>query len=199
MTYDTVYFDWGGVIADDPGDDFLVRLLGEVGATQAQTKAIMASSMGDFMRGRISETDYWQRLRQQHGLTIPVNISEAFQRWRGLQANSAMLELVDTVKAAGLQVALLTNVIEPTYNVLQRAGYYDRFDVVVASCKLGLAKPDLALYRRALALLETTAEQSIFIDDKAANLQPAQALGMTTILATSPAQIEHDVRLLLHL
>jgi putative hydrolase of the HAD superfamily len=190
----TVFFDWGGVIANDPGDDFLAQLLRDIGATEEQIQEIFERYMKQFMRGEISEADYWRELHAQYGLRIHDTISDEFLKWQGLRANPDILALVNEVKAVGLQTAIFSNVIEPTYNVLSQAGYYDRFDAVLASCKVGLAKPETAFYEQALLTLNTTAEQSLFIDDKQTNLTPAAAMGFTTILAKNPGQIVHDVR-----
>lgn len=190
----TIFFDWGGVIADDPGDDFLAKLLREVGASDEQIQEIFQSYMRRFMRGEISEEDYWNELRVNYGFTIHDSISDEFKKWNGLAANENVLALVDEAKAKGWQAAILSNVIEPTYNVLEAAGFYDKFDVVIASCKEGFAKPDNEIYEIALEKLNTTAAESVFIDDKQSNLLPAEALGFKTILAESPGQIVRDIK-----
>lgn len=189
----TIFFDWGGVIADDPGGDFLDQLLRDVGATEEQIKEIYETYTRDFMRGEISEAEYWDKLRIKYGLTIHDSISDEFKNWSGLVKNDDVLAVVDQAKAKGLQVAVLSNVIEPTYNVLQQAGYYDRFDKIIASCKVGFAKPQPEIYHIALEQLHTTAEQSLFIDDKQSSLDPAIKMGFTTILARNPEQIINDL------
>lgn len=190
----TIFFDWGGVIADDPGDDFLAKLLREIGATDDQIQEIFQSYMRRFMRGEISEAEYWDELRLNYGFTIHDTISEEFKKWSGLAANDIILALVDEAKVKGWQVAILSNVIEPTYNVLKAAGFYDKFDAVIASCKEGFAKPDIEIYNIALEKLNTTANESVFIDDKQPNLTPANTLGFRTILAENPEQIIRDVK-----
>jgi epoxide hydrolase-like predicted phosphatase len=190
----TIFFDWGGVIADDPGDDFLKQLLLDIGASHDQAQEIFDSYIRQFLRGELSEKEYWEMLRSHYGLAVHESISEEFIRWRGLSANDHVFGLVDEAKAKGLRTALLTNVIEPTYNVLQKAGHYDRFDNVIASCKVGFAKPEIEIYTLALEMMDTTAAHSVFIDDKQKNLVPARELGFTTILAENPAQIIRDVQ-----
>lgn len=189
----TIFFDWGGVVADDPGDEFLSLLLKDIGASEEQVQEIYDTYMRSFMKGEISEAKYWHELRTRYGLTIHDSISDEFKKWRGLVKNDAILELVNQARAHGLQVAILSNVIEPTYNVLLEAGYYDHFDKVIASCKVGYAKPQQEIYQLALEELHTTAEQSVFIDDKQKNLDPANQMGFNTILARSPKQIISDV------
>lgn len=189
----TIFFDWGGVIANDPGGDFLDQLLRDAGATEEQVQEIYGTYGRRFMRGELSEAEYWDELRTKYGLAIHDTISDEFKNWKGLVKNDAVLAVVDQAKAKGIQVAVLSNVIEPTYNVLQQAGYYDRFDKVVASCKVGFAKPQPEIYEIALKELNTTAEQSLFIDDKQSSLDPAIKMGFKTILAQSPEQIIKDL------
>jgi putative hydrolase of the HAD superfamily len=193
-TYTTVFFDWGGVIANDPGDEFLGDLIKSVGASDAQVQEIFETYMKRFMRGQISETEYWQELRKKYGLTIHDSISDEFKKWRGLVANEDILALAKELKTDGLNIAILSNVIEPTYNVIEQAGYYDLFDEVIASCKAGYVKPEKEIYEIALQRFNVTADESIFIDDKQYCLDPAKEMGFKTILAQSPEQIIRDVK-----
>lgn len=194
LKYTTIFFDWGGVVANDPGDEFLGQLLRDIGATDEQVQEIFETYMKRFMRGQISETDYWQELRMKYGFTIHDSISDEFKKWRGLIANQDILALVKDAKTQGLNVAVLSNVIEPTFNVIEQAGYYDLFDKVVASCKVGYVKPEPEIYAIALKQLNTSPQESIFIDDKQYCLDPAIAMGFKAILAENPEQIIRDVR-----
>lgn len=192
--YTTIFFDWGGVIANDPGDEFLGQLLRDVGASETQVQEIFETYMKRFMRGEISEAKYWQELRGKYGLSIHDAISDEFKRWRGLVANDDILALAKEAKDKGLNIAILSNVIEPTYNVIEQAGYYDLFDEVIASCKIGYIKPEKEIYSIALERFGVTAQESIFIDDKQSLLDPAEQMGFETILAQDPEQIIHDVQ-----
>jgi len=194
--YTTIFFDWGGVIANDPGDEFLGQLLRNVGASEPQVQEIFETYMKRFMRGEISETEYWQELRSKYGLSIHDAISDEFKKWRGLVANENILELVKEAQGKGFNVAILSNVIEPTYNVIKQAGYYDLFDEVIASCKVGYVKPEKEIYKISLERLNVTAQESVFIDDKQSLLDPAEQIGFKTILAQNPEQIIRDVRAL---
>jgi len=194
MKLTTVFFDWGGVIADDPGDEFLAQLLRDIGATGEQIDQIFKSYMRAFMRGEISEAAYWQSLRDEFGLVIDDTISHKFTEWSGLKANKDILDLAAQLKEDGYKIAILSNVIEPTYNVIKTAGYYDIFDEVIASFQVGYAKPDPEIYRIAVDRLGVNPRECIFIDDKELCLAPARELGIKTILATSAVQIVKDVK-----
>lgn len=185
----TIFFDWGGVLANDPGDGFLGELLGSFGATNEQIAEINSTYMRRFMRGEITDQAYWQMLRDKYGFTIGADISKEFLRWNGLLVNREVSKLVDEVRSRGIKTALLSNVIEPTYTVLEQLGHYDMFDILIASCRVGYAKPEQEIYDIALKRTASLAENSLFIDDKKSNLDPATAMGFSTILASSPKQI----------
>jgi len=42
-TYNAVFFDWNGAIADDPGNEFLGELLRQLGTGDAQIQEILLS------------------------------------------------------------------------------------------------------------------------------------------------------------
>jgi putative hydrolase of the HAD superfamily len=60
-------------------------------------------------------------------------------------------------------------------------GLRDHFKVALSSCYIGLRKPDLAIYKRALDILGRPPERILFIDDRAGNVAAAQAVGMKGI------------------
>jgi putative hydrolase of the HAD superfamily len=93
---------------------------------------------------------------------------------------------------------LLSNVIPGTEAELRAHGAYDPFDFAILSRHVGYAKPDPEIYRLALdALPGINPEEIVFLDDQEHCLQPAQALGMQTILVQNPAQAIADIHRLL--
>ena len=181
IKYSTVFFDWSGVIADDSGDEFIEHLFRKVGATDGQTREIIKTYFVDFLSDRLSEIEFWDKLKIKYNLNITELTSKEFNKWRGLIVNRNIIEFANELKVNGLQVAVLTNIIKPVYNIIQLAGYYDLFDDVIASCEVGLVKPQKEIYTLALQRLGTTAQQSIFIDDNQFNVKTANEMGLKTI------------------
>jgi putative hydrolase of the HAD superfamily len=197
IKYSTVFFDWSGVIADDSGDEFIEHLFRKVGATDGQTREIIKTYFVDFLSDRLSEIEFWDKLKIKYNLNITELTSKEFNKWRGLIVNRNIIEFANELKVNGLQVAVLTNIIKPVYNIIQLAGYYDLFDDVIASCEVGLVKPQKEIYTLALQRLGTTAQQSIFIDDNQFNVKTANEMGFKTILAHNPNQIIYDLKKLI--
>lgn len=63
----------------------------------------------------------------------------------------------------------------------RRFGLRDLFSVALSSCYLGLRKPDVAIYLRALEILCRPAERILFIDDRQDNVDAAAEAGMKAI------------------
>jgi len=108
-----------------------------------------------------------------------------------------MVALLDRVKAAGFQVACLTNNIggdsPDDARSIQIADIMARFDVIVESSKIGVRKPEPRFYEIACELLGVTPNECVFLDDLGINLKPAAAMGMATIKVSSEDQAIADL------
>lgn len=75
-------------------------------------------------------------------------------------------------------VALITNATRRLRRDLAVVGLDESFDAIVNSSEVGRAKPDPAIFYAALVRMDTSAGETIFIDDSAANVEAALALGL---------------------
>ncbi|MFD3380734.1 MULTISPECIES: HAD-IA family hydrolase [unclassified Streptomyces] len=90
-------------------------------------------------------------------------------------------------REAGIKLAMLSNSfgIEP-YNPYEALGMYeDFFDAVVLSELEGVRKPSQRIYQRVLEELDLPGPECVFVDDRDANLPPAEALGIRTVHHTT--------------
>jgi putative hydrolase of the HAD superfamily len=62
----------------------------------------------------------------------------------------------------------------------------DLFDIVIESSKVGIRKPDPAIYELVCRELGIEPHEAVFLDDLGGNLKPARAMGMTTIKVDDP-------------
>ena len=110
-------------------------------------------------------------------------IVEELNRWDArlwTTENPAMLAWQLALKQRGLLTAILSNMGDNVLASVEREfAWIHRFDVLVWSFQLGIAKPDPAIYRHTLAELGVQPEETLFIDDKLPNIEAAQALGIT--------------------
>src|SRR6266404_1044418 len=67
------------------------------------------------------------------------------------------------------------------------------FKVFFSSCFLGLRKPDEAIYRTALNIMQRAPEQCVFIDDREVNLECPRELGLRTIHFQDASQLRLEL------
>jgi putative hydrolase of the HAD superfamily len=72
---------------------------------------------------------------------------------------------------------------------IQHFGLQDLFSAFFSSCYLGVRKPQLEVYRKALAISQRRPDESLFIDDFPGNIQAARDLGMQAILYVDAASL----------
>jgi putative hydrolase of the HAD superfamily len=72
-------------------------------------------------------------------------------------------------------------------------GLRDLFVAFFSSCWVGILKPAQRIYQVALAMSQADPEQSVFIDDRERNLEPARSFGMQTIRFTDAAKLRQDL------
>ena len=97
-----------------------------------------------------------------------------------------MVELLRELRAAGVRTALLSN----SWGVAAYPSqlFPELFDAVVISAEVGMRKPEERIFRHAAELLGLAPEECVFVDDIEANVLAAQALGMTGVWHTDPAE-----------
>jgi 2-haloacid dehalogenase len=97
-----------------------------------------------------------------------------------------MHDLVARLDDAGVPLFAITNFSHEFFPPFRdaEAALFDRFRDIVVSGEEKLVKPDAAIYRLALDRFGLAAAGTVFIDDNAANVAGADAVGMTGILFT---------------
>jgi putative hydrolase of the HAD superfamily len=85
------------------------------------------------------------------------------------------------------RLGVITNYYGNAEVVLQEAGFRPILDVVLDSVRVGLLKPDQALFIMALSRLGVSAEHAVFVGDSyERDMVPAHVLGMKTIWIPGP-------------
>jgi putative hydrolase of the HAD superfamily len=124
------------------------------------------------------------RIARRDGVQLPAD-GLLTRMFAGSTLAAPMQEAVQSIRAAGLRTALLSN----SWGMADypRHLFPDMFDVVVISGEVGMRKPEERIFRHAAGLLGLEPAQCVFIDDIEVNVTSAEALGMTAILHHDPA------------
>jgi len=76
---------------------------------------------------------------------------------------------------------------------IQHFGLPELFSAFFSSCYLGVRKPQLEVYRKALAISQRRPEESLFIDDFPGNIRAAHDLGMKAILYVDASSLRANL------
>lgn len=180
-----VIFDWGGVIAPNPGGGWLGVLADMLDTTiQDLLPHWHAAGYEDLSRGTIDETEFFRLFEVSLGMPLPNDVSRIWTDGSAFNPWPEMLTFIQNLKDEGFKVALLSNTVKPMSTVAKEKGLYDGFVPLILSDVVGSVKPELPIYQQVLDKLHLNAEECVYIDDLQKNLVPAEKLGMATVLAS---------------
>ena len=195
MPVRAVIFDFGGVILTSPFDAFAryeadhglpAGLLRRLNATDPDTNAWARLERNEVDLAGFAELFEAEAAAAGHGST-------GGRCWR-CSAGSSGPQMVEALRrchepaedgAAHQQLRgparrRRSGPTRPMAEVLTH------FDVIVESSRVGLRKPDPAIYHLVCDELGVEPAEAVFLDDLGVNLKPARALGITTIKVVDP-------------
>lgn len=194
MTRDTVLFDFGGVITSSPFEAFN-RLEDERGLPRDFIRRVNAlerdgNAWARFERAEIDAATFDATFAEEAlALGHALRGEDVLAVLAG-DIRPGMVAALDRLKANGYKLGCITNNV-PTgtgagmartaEKAAAIAAILARFDHVVESSKVGVRKPDPAIYRMACEALGVAPAQCVYLDDLGINCKPAAALGMAAI------------------
>ena len=101
--------------------------------------------------------------------------------------------IVEALDARGVPLFAITNFSAdfwPPFHEREQA-FFRRFRDIVVSGEEKLLKPDPAIYYRALGRFGLKPAEALFVDDRAINVEGAEAVGMKAHLFTDAAGLRH--------
>lgn len=141
-------------------------------------------------RDEISERDYWMTRTREVGNLVGENWTamETFvQRARGAEPELVLRPeariAIETAKAAGVKIAILSNELDMFYGAAFRKRFplIDQFGVIVDATYTKILKPDARAYQACLDELKLPARACVFVDDQKRNVDGAIAVGIPTV------------------
>ena len=136
-------------------------------------------------RGALSAQTYWETVARDLGKTIDAEVLRALidadtAVWT--QPNVEMMEWAARLNRAGIKTGILSNIGDAMeLGVRGRFPALDEFSHHTFSHRLGIAKPDAAIYRHAVEGLGVPAGEILFVDDREENILAARAAGMVAV------------------
>lgn len=182
----TIIFDCFGVLYWDE----LSRLYNLV-------KPVQYEALNDIIHatdhGYITRQDFLDQVSELSGVSADAVAAVLHDKQR---RNDDIIDRIRQLKPA-FKIGLLSNMGPDTLDTLFTVSEREElFDDVLISSEVGLIKPSRDLYELALERLGSAADETIFIDDRAVNIDGAKLVGIKTILFASNEQFEQELALL---
>lgn len=186
-----LFWDVGGVLLTNAWDHNERKVaLEHFGLDQEEFHSRHEMVVSSFERGKISLEEYLQRTvfyrkrsfsceefrDYMYTLSQPKADSLAFARSLAESGNYFMSTINNESRELNL------------YRI-EKFGLRETFRLFVSSCFVGLRKPESGIYKLAIEVTQFDPQECCFIDDRALNLECAEALGMRTIQMQSVAQL----------
>ena len=214
MTSPALVLDFGGpvlltpfeLVADEPGTPAygLLHMRGPL-ATVEQPDLVWE----DLQAGRITERAYWAARAEQwhesggHEPDIRAMIAHLYDPPRPELVREQARALVRDAHAVGLRVGILTNDLRAFHSDdwIEKIEIVGDVDVVVDGSVEGHLKPAPRLYELLSERLGVSFADMVFLDDQAANIRGAEALGIPSVWfdVADPDRSYAEVRKLLGL
>ncbi len=104
-------------------------------------------------------------------------------------------EWIDYYKSRGYKIYILSNFSRKAFtDCSEKLDYVQKADGAVISYKVGLIKPDPAIYRLLLDTYDINPQEAVFIDDNKENIEAAKQFGLSTILFTSREEADKQLQ-----
>ena len=190
---DTVVLDFGTVLVGwDPYGAFPDRSRAEVDAWMAEIDfpafnlAQDAGRSWDDARTSLADRPHLLPLLDEYVAGFPGTLT-------GPVPGSA--ELVEELRSAGVRLLGLTNWSAELFrHAADAAPATTRMEHVVVSGRVGLAKPDPAIFRHLAVTHDVEPTRAVFVDDGPANVTAAQDLGFHAVRFTDARALRAALR-----
>jgi putative hydrolase of the HAD superfamily len=181
-----VVFDYGNVLCHPQQPSDVESMAGICGMTVPRFRQLYWKFRIRYDRGDLSGDSYWDAVAREEGKVLSrEQIAELFaldgKSWS--RRNETTLEWVKQLHRAGVRLGLLSNMpLEISRYLMANYDWLAWFHSLTFSCDVGRVKPDPAIYEICLKELKLVPEEVLFLDDIAANVHAASALGIHSLI-----------------
>ena len=197
MALRAVVFDYGLVLTGPQDPEAHAALMRITGLPLDRFESLYWADRHAYDEGKLTGIAFWQKFLRQAGLSPDQKRVEELNQWDARMwttQNPAMLAWQQQLKQHGLLTAILSNMGDNVLENMERTfDWLPRFDVLVWSYQVRMAKPAPAIYRLVLNKLGTRPEETLFLDDRPVNVEAARALGLLALDFSTVDRLRADL------
>jgi len=188
--YKAVIFDFFGVFCAPIATNWFKKTVPDYKGKLAAFQALCTQS--DL--GKLSRAGFNAKVSELTGVPIDEIV-------RGIESetviDSALVAYTQELKTKGYRIACLSNGSrEWTLQVINDQELGGLYEEVILSGDLGIVKPDPRIYIQTLDKLGLTASQAVFVDDRKANTDAAEACGIRSLVFSDTPTFKKEFRVL---
>jgi putative hydrolase of the HAD superfamily len=192
-----VIFDYGRVLTGPPDPAAHAALVRITGLSSDCLDSLYWTDRQAYDEGKLTGLEFWRKLAGEAGLKLSESAIAELNLWDArmwTRGDAAMLDWQLAIRQRGLLTAIVSNMGDAVHEHMERElEWLSRFDVLVWSYQLRVAKPNPAIYRYALERLGTRPGETLFVDDKPENVDVAAALGMKALVFSTVEKLRSDL------
>src|SRR5215469_10344150 len=184
-----IILDYGDVISLPADPAVMSSMAALFGLPLDRFRQLYGFLRHDYDSGALHATAYWNKIADAAGVQLDDDKLAHLRKadvtmWSRL--NEPVLRWVDELREAGYKTAVLSNMHhDMVQRVLSNRAWAKRFDVLVLSSPLGMAKPQPEIFKYCLKELNLKPHEAVFIDDREENVEAAIRVGIASICAPS--------------
>lgn len=185
-----IIFDFYGVICSEIGSHWY-----KTRAPQELVPELMRMYDCPSDLGTLSEEEFFEGI----GRSVHASGVETRKEWfRAAVIDEGTVSLIQELKDE-YRLAICSNGSSRMFrDILNTTNITDAFHTIVCSSEVGMAKPNHDMYLLTLERLGVRAEEAVFIDDRAVNIEGAEAVGIKGLLYTDASTLRKDLQSLLN-
>ncbi|MBI4003988.1 MAG: HAD family phosphatase [Candidatus Omnitrophica bacterium] len=197
MIYDVVMFDLGGVALEVESDRLVHQVAQLINKTfeEVQRAIYDEELLLPFELGQIAPQSYFEGLKKR--LRLTWSYEQFVRAWNGIfNENNDVTQLMPRLRKRHKLLALTNTNVLHLAHIKTSFPALAIFDHWVASCEVGIRKPEAEIYAFAAKQAGVRPQAAIYIDDRPELVEAGRSAGLKAIRYESGDQLIQEFRAL---
>lgn len=180
--YRNIIFDLGGVLVEFTPRAFLVdhfmneKLEDQLYAITFGSEEWLRLDAGLITREEANAIMHEKGAAIGRAFEVDVILTDWFDM---LKTRDDTVQLLKRLKKRGYRLFYLSNIAQDVMDLVSQRKFFRLFEGGIASCDVGITKPDPRIYQALLAQYGLRPTETIFVDDNRDNAAAASRVGIT--------------------